>query len=230
MKLLVSVRDPHEALAAAAAGADFIDCKEPAAGALGALPAATVAAIVRLLACGFGGATSATIGDAADDEPAALLARVAAMAATGVGFVKVGVEPGPRAAARLRALAGCGHAVVPVFVADRGLDMALVALALELRFPALMADTADKQAGSLFDLLPPAALAAFVGAAREAGVPVGLAGALRANDLPRLAALAPHFAGFRSAVCSSGRAGTLEPARVRALVQALARPVLAAAA
>lgn len=231
MKLLVSVRDPHEALAAAAAGADFIDCKDPSAGALGALPTATVAAIVRLLACGFGGPTSATIGDvAADDEPAALLARVAAMAATGVCFVKVGIEPGPLAAARLRALAGCGHTVVPVFVADRGLDMALVALALELRFRALMIDTADKNTGSLFDLVPPAELAAFVEAARAAGVPVGLAGALRTPDLPRLAALAPHFAGFRSAVCSSGRSGTLEPARVRALAQALAQPAVAAAA
>ncbi|WP_043818225.1 (5-formylfuran-3-yl)methyl phosphate synthase, partial [Rubrivivax gelatinosus] len=150
MKLLVSVRDPHEALAAAAAGADFIDCKDPSAGALGALPTATVAAIVRLLACGFGGPTSATIGDvAADDEPAALLARVAAMAATGVCFVKVGIEPGPLAAARL------------------------VALALELRFRALMLDTADKNAGSLFDLVPPAALAAFIEAAHAAGVPVG---------------------------------------------------------
>jgi len=50
MKLLVSVRDPHEALAAAAAGADFIDCKSPTPPPAGAaaLPAATVAAIVRL--------------------------------------------------------------------------------------------------------------------------------------------------------------------------------------
>jgi hypothetical protein len=37
MKMLVSVRDIDEALAAAQAGADFIDLKDPAAGALGGL-------------------------------------------------------------------------------------------------------------------------------------------------------------------------------------------------
>nr|WP_231497814.1 (5-formylfuran-3-yl)methyl phosphate synthase [Methylibium sp. T29-B] len=35
MRLLVSVRNVEEALAAAAAGVDFIDLKEPSAGALG---------------------------------------------------------------------------------------------------------------------------------------------------------------------------------------------------
>lgn len=215
MRLLVSVRDPHEARLAAAAGADFVDCKEPAAGALGALAPTTIAAVVRALAAQrFDGATSATIGDWPATALPVVLARVAQVAATGVGFVKVGVERGPAAPALLQALAGCGRAVVPVFVADRGLDAALTQQALELGFPALMADTADKRSGSLFD----------------AGVPVGLAGALRTGDLPRLLALAPDFAGFRSAVCAGDRAGTLDAARVQALAQALGRPAALAPA
>ncbi|MBK1612326.1 hypothetical protein CKO44_02455 [Rubrivivax gelatinosus] len=231
MRLLVSVRDPHEARLAAAAGADFVDCKEPAAGALGALAPTTIAAVVRTLAAQrFDGATSATIGDWPATALPQVLARVAQVAATGIGFVKVGVESGPAAPALLQALAGCGHAVVPVFVADRGLDAALTQRALDLSFPALMADTADKRSGSLFDAVPAAELAAFVAAARAAGVPVGLAGALRSADLPRLLALAPDFAGFRSAVCAGDRAGTLDAARVQALAQALGRPAALAAA
>ena len=49
MRLLVSVRSVHEALVAARGGADFIDCKEPARGALGDLPMADVRAIVERL-------------------------------------------------------------------------------------------------------------------------------------------------------------------------------------
>jgi uncharacterized protein (UPF0264 family) len=48
-KLLVSVRSVEEALLVATGGADFIDLKEPAQGALGGLPEATVRAIVHAL-------------------------------------------------------------------------------------------------------------------------------------------------------------------------------------
>jgi hypothetical protein len=50
---------------------------------------------------------------------------------------------------------------------------------------------------------------------------VGLAGALRLADAPALAALAPDFAGFRSAVCAGDRSGTLDPQRLRDLAAAL---------
>ena len=48
----------------------------------------------------------------------------------------------------------------------------------------------------------------------------GLAGALRIEHLPRLATLAPDFAGFRTAVCHGDRGGALDPRRLRALHQA----------
>jgi (5-formylfuran-3-yl)methyl phosphate synthase len=49
IRLLASVRDEAEALAAAHAGADVIDLKEPGEGALGAVPVATIARVVALL-------------------------------------------------------------------------------------------------------------------------------------------------------------------------------------
>ncbi len=58
----------------------------------------------------------------------------------------------------------------------------------------------------------------------------GLSGALRAADVPALLALAPHFAGFRGALCAGDRAGALDADRVRALVGRLAaRPAVAPA-
>jgi uncharacterized protein (UPF0264 family) len=217
-RLLVSVRDVREALSAAAAGADFIDLKEPRAGALGGLPVQTIREVVTALR--RQGATqpiSATIGDWPMAQCEAIVAQVLEVADCGVDYVKVGIENEGCAADVLQALAGCGRPVVPVFIADRGVDGALLAAACALPFPALMLDTADKQAGSLFDCIIDRALRRFIEQVRHAGQLAGLAGALRLQHLPRLRSLAPDFAGFRSAVCSGARTAELVPAKVRAL-------------
>jgi uncharacterized protein (UPF0264 family) len=219
MRLLVSAKNLAEALAAAAAGADFIDLKDPAAGALGGLPAEQIGAIVAALRERCPGcAISATIGDADDTPIAQVLLRVAAVAAGGVDYVKVGVAPDARAPALLDALAGCGAAVVPVLIADDGVDMTLVDHALRPGvYPALMLDTVHKRAGSLLQRLAPAPLRAFLAATRSRSTLCGLAGALRVDDVPQLLALGPDFAGFRSAVCAGERDGALDAQRVRAL-------------
>ena len=222
MRLLVSVRSVDEALLAAGAGADFIDCKEPGRGALGGLPLATIAAIVAALrGQRVALPISATIGDLPMHALSDILARVDAVGACGVDYVKVGITREPMASAVLDGLAHCSAAVVPVFIADRGLDEALVARAAALGFPALMADTADKHAGSLFDAVPAAALRRFVAAARAAGALVGLAGALQRSHAAALAELAPDFAGFRSAVCLGGRSLALDAECLRDLVDAM---------
>lgn len=221
-RLLVSVRDVPEALLAAGGGADFIDLKEPRDGALGGLALETIADVVAALReHGIGLPVSATIGDLGMDQLAAILARVQSVAACGVDYVKVGIELSPGADAVLDALAACGPAVVPVFIADRGLDAGLVRQACALGFPAVMADTADKLAGSLFDVLEFPALQAFVDTVRASGALVGVAGALRLPHLPALARLQPDFAGFRTAVCAGSRSGALDRQRLQALAAQL---------
>lgn len=239
LRLLISVRTVEEAWQAAEGGADFIDLKEPRAGALGGLPEATLREIVQSL---HGGGSSlpgghgtrpisATIGDLPLIDLPAVMARVHAVAACGVDIVKVGIPRTADAApalAALDALAACGHAIVPVFIADQGLDAAVVAHAAALgpRLAGVMVDTQDKLAGSLFDAMPMADLRHFVQTLRAAGQGVGLAGALRLQHLPAVLSLTPDFAGFRSAVCAGDRGGALEPARVKALRQALQQPAL----
>lgn len=231
MRMLVSVRDVAEARIAARGGADFIDLKEPRDGALGGLPIETIAAIVRALReSGSGLPISATIGDRPMHDLPAILARVDAVAACGVDYVKVGIDRDAASRAVLDALAASGHAIVPVFIADRGLDAEQVAHACALGFPGVMVDTADKLAGSLFELMSMAELRGFVTQVRASGAMVGLAGALRHPQLAALQQLAPDFAGFRSAVCAGDRSGELDPERLRALAAALhAAPALASA-
>lgn len=222
IRMLVSVRSVEEALLVAEGGADFIDLKEPALGALGGLPEATIREIVAALR--ERGSTlpiSATIGDVPMHELDEILARVAAVGGCGVDIVKVGIERTPSAGAVLRALAGCSRPLVPVFIADRGLDERAVSLALSLGFAGVMVDTADKRAGSLFEALPIEAVARFVAMAREAGAMVGVAGALRREQAALIAQLQPDFAGFRSAVCAGERSGALDVSRLRELVAAM---------
>lgn len=82
-RLLVSVRDPAEAEAARLAGADLIDAKDPERGALGALDEDIVREIVARVS---GGAATSAVADPAAES-------VAALARTGVDWVKVGLAP-----------------------------------------------------------------------------------------------------------------------------------------
>ena len=224
MRMLVSVRNVEEALAAVDGGADFIDLKEPRDGALGGLPLATIREVVGALCLRkVRLPISATIGDLPMSDLAQILSQVAAVGACDIDYVKVGIERDAGAAAVIDALAGCTWPVVPVFIADRGLDDALVERACAARsmskqaFPAIMVDTADKRAGSLFDVLTPVVVQRFIATVRASGALVGVAGALRAAQLDALAELQPDFAGFRSAVCTGDRASRLDAVRVREL-------------
>lgn len=227
MQALVSVRTAGEARLAAAAGVRMIDLKEPRDGALGALPAAVLRDVTRVLrADGCTAEISATIGDLPANHIADALQRVQATASCGVDVVKVGVWPGPSARALLAGLRGWTRdqeavRIVPVLIADRGWDESLVAAACEPGLAAVMVDTQDKRSGSLLRLLAPAALRRFIATAREQGSRAGIAGALQLDDLPQLRELAPDFAGFRSAVCRGARGGELCPQRLRQLVDAM---------
>jgi uncharacterized protein (UPF0264 family) len=222
MKVLVSVRDPHEALQAARAGVHFIDLKEPANGALGALRVELIQAIVPLLRSEVPGVRiSATVGDLPAEALQQIARQVHAVAACGVDYVKVGVPPGPAASALLDHLATLqrgGVALVPVILADDEVPQALVRQAAAGGFPALMFDTQHKARGSLLERQSPQALASFISTVRSAGAMAGLSGALRLRNASALRQLAPDFAGFRSAVCADGRAGALDGQRLQAVL------------
>jgi uncharacterized protein (UPF0264 family) len=229
MKALVSVRNVAEALVAARAGVAFIDLKEPSQGALGGLDIATLAEVVGALRRERADVViSATIGDFAPVALAQITDQIQRVAACGVDHVKVGVQAGAGAellVQRLATLQAEGLSLVPVLIADHGVPDALVQQAAQGGFPAAMLDTQDKRAGSLLDLASPEVLARFVARVRAGGALAGLSGALRLAHLPALAALAPDFAGFRSAVCVGTREAGLDASLLQGLLDALAAPV-----
>lgn len=226
IRFLASVRNVDEARLAMAEGADFIDCKEPAAGALGALPHAVVGEIRRALPQDV--AVSATIGDL-PCEPAILSAAASAMAATGVDYVKAGIFGGERAHESIGALGRVelgSSRLVAVLFADQRPDFTLISAAAEARFAGVMIDTAGKDAGPLINNLSLEQLEQFIAAVRAHGMFAGLAGSLRLEHITPLRALAPDILGFRGALCAGGqRKGALDALSIRAVRRALKGPL-----
>ncbi len=244
MQLLVSVRSADEAAAAVAGGAGIVDAKEPAAGALGAVPLETLQDICRVVA----GArpVTAALGDAVD--PRAVERQARAFAAAGAALLKVGfagTRTAERAAVLIAAALEGTHAgsegrsgVVVVAYADAPRADSLppdVLLELAARAGAagVLLDTADKAGPGLCRLLPSDQLAAWTGGAHRAGLLAALAGKLQPEDLARVRAAGADIAGVRGAACRAGRTSEVSVRKVqqlRALCEALPPPTVEARA
>jgi uncharacterized protein (UPF0264 family) len=201
VRFLASVTSEAEARLAAAHGADIVDCKNPSAGALGALPHTVVADIRKALPRHT--PVSATIGDlAADPEPVLEAAR--AMAATGCDIVKIGLFPGADPAATIRHVGRSlarRTTLVAVLLADAPFESALIPVLGEAGFAAVMLDTGQKDGRSLLDHRSTDELRDFISEAQGAGLMAGLAGSLSRAHIPALLALGPDVLGFRGALC-----------------------------
>jgi (5-formylfuran-3-yl)methyl phosphate synthase len=225
-RFLASVRDPAEAEAVLAAGADIVDLKDPEKGALGAVAPEVIEACVGRIA---GRApVSATIGDL-PMTPDTIAHAVAATAALGVDDVKLGILPGgdPEGCfAALRAL-DLRAGLILVFFADATPAFDPVGAAEAAGARGLMLDTAGKGEGALPDHMAMDAIARFVDAGKRAGLMTGLAGSLRMPHVASLLALRPDVLGFRGALCRDGlRNSGLDPEacrQIRALIPAEAR-------
>lgn len=223
-RLLASVANLAEARLAAECGVDIIDLKNPAAGALGALPLDMVASIAGELR---GRAPlSATVGDL-PMEPETVRSAVAAMAATGVDYVKLGFFPGGDwlgVIENLKSLTERKVRLVAVLFADQPFALDWLSLFAAAGFAGAMLDTADKQAGSLTGLRDVSFLSAFVNATHRQGLLCGLAGSLRVEDIEPLRQLGPDYLGFRGALCSGVRTGELNPRLVAELLTQIRTP------
>ncbi len=203
-RMLASVTDSDEARLVASLGADIIDAKNPSAGALGALPRATVTAIREAVPRRI--PVSATIGDPVDDVRESV-AAVLGMAVAGADIVKIGLSKAAGGEAVLEAVRSLdlnGARLVGVLLADHGVELDLVDAAGAAGFAGLMLDTADKRRGALPEILSLDDLRRFVAATHAAGMFAGLAGSLRAGHVTHLLPLGADVLGFRGGLCRRG--------------------------
>ena len=198
---LASVSSMEEAQLVRSLGADVIDLKDPARGALGALDEDSVRAIASLPDKNT--MLSATVGDL-PAYAAELESAVIGMHACGVDIVKVGVFDrtiSPFMLSVLDRLAGRGISIVLVFFAELYPPDINFQRLRRGGITGVMLDTCEKANGSLRDKLDDGTLAEFVRKARRAGLLTGLAGSLTREDIPPLLCINPDYLGFRGALC-----------------------------
>ncbi len=201
--------------------ADIIDLKNPALGALGALPHPLVESLVRLV--GGRKPVSATIGDLPMSKNTVCEA-VECMANTGVDIVKVGFfgsEGHVECANALASISGYCK-IVAVLFADQQPDFSLLETLAETGFHGVMLDTSDKLSGSLQRWLDHELLQQFVAKGRSEGLVTGLAGSLGLEDITGLAEMDPDYLGFRGALChDSLRQSPVDSERVQSVAALL---------
>ena len=228
MQLLVSVRDAAEARRALAAGADILDAKDPALGALAPVSPDSLADIAALATAGV--RWSAALGEPTDAAAlAALLAERADALVRQPAFLKF--VPPPARTGALLAMVACARAAAPTAriivagYADRLGGTALPDLARGARSAGgdgVLVDTATKGT-TLFAHASAEQLEAFAAVAHELGLLVAFAGGLGLDDFGRAARLGADVVGVRGAACDGGRMGRLSEQRVALLVQAARR-------
>lgn len=233
--LLVSVRSAAEAIAALNGGADVIDIKEPDRGSLGAADAETIADVIGAVK-GRAPVTAARgeLVDLIDGDNGRALQSIP----IGVALFKIGLA----GCASLANWRQCWQHVAGSFVSSSSnADVRPVAVAyadwrsaqspsphdvlsgaIELGCPALLIDTWNKSAGSLFDQWRIEDLQEFLSTARRQNLAVVLAGSLTVEGVAAAVRLMPDLVAVRTAACDAGRGGKVSTQRVRELKQAIA--------
>jgi len=222
VRLLVSVVSAEEARGALAGGADIIDVKDPAEGALGAPTPRVLSEVVEVVG------DAAPVSVALGDDPglphtAALAARGAV--ACGASFVKVGlggVDGLESAVALIGAVAdavGSEAAVIAAAFADVGAPEWLPALVERTGIAGALVDTFVKDGRGLYASLSEGELVDLIARTHRAGASFAVAGQLRLGELCRVEA---DVVGVRSAVCrANDRTAHLEEGLVAAAVAEL---------
>jgi (5-formylfuran-3-yl)methyl phosphate synthase len=230
MRLLVSVKSADEVGPALAGGADIIDAKEPANGSLGAVSPATLAEVASQVP--MGRELSIALGDVSSTpQVIALMEGLRLPSRTATTYLKLGFA-GSKSPERVHELLGAavdaaGRHRFPVTIiavayadAERAAVLpaeVILRTAEEVAAGGVLMDTHFKDGTRLLDWRTPERLTAWVSEARESGLMVGLAGALRADDVAILAKSDPDVIGFRGAACDAGRQGRVSVERVALL-------------
>lgn len=226
MQLLVSVQSVEEARIARAGGADIVDAKDPARGALGPVAPGVLASIRAALPNEV--PVSAALGEVGSpEEVRAALADLP----EGLAFVKLGF-PGTEDRALveqlLREAVACAAPlpgppkVIAVAFADRvsGGEFALSAWAEPVARSGahgLLVDTASKAGGTLRDHVALDDLRLLGAALAGWGLLYALGGSLTAEDVSLARSAGADVLGVRGAVTTGARTAIIDGGRVAAL-------------
>lgn len=215
--LLVSPRNIEEALEVINSNADFIDCKNPSEGSLGANTPKMIQSMKSIIPKNSNKLLSATIGDFPNLPCSAALAALGA-SYSGADVIKVGIM-GPnnlqKAIILMKSVVDAVKnydkriLVVAAGYADQkrintSLDPMLIPeVATRAGCDIAMLDTAIKDGKGLFDFLSIKSLIKFKSNAKKKRLSVALAGNLKMRDIENIKKIKPDIIGVRSVVCTN---------------------------
>ncbi len=215
IKLLVSPKNIEEAKVTIDAGADYIDCKNPEEGSLGANFPWIINEMKNLIPENNKQLLSAAIGDFPNLPGSASLAAFGA-ACSGADIIKVGLK-GPRNKKEgiylmknvIKSVKKCNKEIIVVAAGyadysrmDEGLPfLAIPVIAAESGANIAMLDTYIKDEKNLFDFLKVEDLVKFKDLASDYNVKTALAGRIKIADIHKIKKIKPDIIGIRSAVC-----------------------------
>lgn len=227
-QLLISVTSVEEASIALQHAADIIDLKNPAEGALGALPLDTIVEITEFVSRSADGQkkiTSATIGDL-PMQPELLFNQVMALSSAGVDIIKIGFfvasdgKPSDYQSCldALASQANTGFGLVAVLFAELVYPETLLPAICKAGFSGIMFDTVHKNGKTVLDYYSVNEMKNIAHDIRHAGLRFGLAGSLNVQHLPLIKTIAPDYIGFRGGVCDAhSRTAALDPDKIKAI-------------
>ncbi len=208
-QLLISVRNAEEAALVRSAGVDWIDLKEPYAGALGRSSLPEARKVANLLSDHR--KRSAALGELCDLDEQIAFEFAPLFPVLKVGLSRLGLDSRDwqtsfeTLAAQLQAL---GSELIPVAYADWSICEApslqdVLQVALRVRASYLLIDTYIKDGRGLLDWLSLDDLQSVIQTARTSNCGIVLAGSLKISDVPMLLKLEPAALAVRGAVCQS---------------------------
>lgn len=235
----MSVRHPAEVAPALLGGADIIDAKESALGALAPVEPEFLDQIDERVPDTV--PFSVALGDfASPDAVSAAINALPLRRRQARVYIKLAPNGENRgdvwnvlvAAVRAAACHRANPLVIAVQFADRsdGERTAddLCAVASSAGVHGVLVDTAIKNGRTLLDSWPESRLLGWVSRARAAGLYVGIAGSLGVAEVARVTTSGADVVGVRGAACAGGRSACLESARVAELRLVLAGRAVAA--
>ena len=215
IKLLISPKSIEEAKVIVDSKIDYIDCKNPNEGSLGANFPWIIKSMKKLIPSNSSLLLSAAIGDFPNLPGSASLAALGA-AVSGADIIKVGLK-GPKNenqgiklmknvvktvkdfsneikivaagyADRSRKSNSLKYLEIPTIAAESGSDIAML-------------DTYIKDGKGLFDFLSMEELIKFKEKAKKLDLRVALAGSIMIKDIKKIRQISPDIIGVRSVVC-----------------------------
>lgn len=227
-RLLISVRDHHEAVTAMSAGADIIDVKEPSRGSLGPADKETVRNVIaqvnnRLpvsMACGE--LSQLDEADSGNIDMPVRYAKIGMAAYRGRTSWRADWSDWCRSLPQ-------GTQPIAVAYADAALanspaPLETISLAPQVGCVGVLIDTFNKQKSrSLLDCCSPVEVITLIQTAHAHSLFVAVAGSLDRNSISRVLDWGPDIIAVRGAACAKHRLGRIESGKIRRLVAVLAR-------